>query len=256
MNRNRTLLALAAGLALCTGASAQVVITHAKALAGNVTPGDAPGYPVTISTPGSFKLGSNLNVPMGSHGIELTASSVSIDLNGYGIRGSGTCEWLNYVVSCSNVGENSYGVFGYTGVDDLHIRNGFVRGFGTGITAVSGTISDTTASHNKWGGIFASGDGAIVVSRVVASLNGGDGVRCDQCTIVHSTAHKNGGHGFTSFVRPLDRMHVIGSTATMNGQQGIYKTVVRDSVITDNGQSTYRPDVLSAGGNVDDAGIF
>src|SRR6185436_8638324 len=37
-----------------------ILIDQNRALAGNVTPGDAPGFPVTISQPGSYKLSGNL----------------------------------------------------------------------------------------------------------------------------------------------------------------------------------------------------
>ena len=40
-----------------------ILIDQNKALAGNVTPGDAPGFPVTITLPGSYRLSSNLIVP-------------------------------------------------------------------------------------------------------------------------------------------------------------------------------------------------
>ena len=38
----------------------QVLITQAKGLAGNATPGDAAGFPVRLSEPGSYNLASNL----------------------------------------------------------------------------------------------------------------------------------------------------------------------------------------------------
>src|SRR5262249_48726920 len=69
-------------------ANAQVLINQADALAGNVTPGDAPGFPVTISQPGSYRLSSNLDVPSHGLGIDIQADDVSIDLNGFRIRGN------------------------------------------------------------------------------------------------------------------------------------------------------------------------
>jgi len=40
-----------------------IPINQVRALAGNTTPGDAPGFPVTISQPGSYRLTGNLTVP-------------------------------------------------------------------------------------------------------------------------------------------------------------------------------------------------
>src|SRR5438128_1949460 len=62
-----------------------ILIDQNRALAGNLTPGDGPGFPVTISQPGSYGLSSNLTVPLGNHGIEITADGVTLDLNGFGI---------------------------------------------------------------------------------------------------------------------------------------------------------------------------
>ena len=62
---------------IASPALAQVVITQAKALAGNVTPGDAAGFPVTLSQPGAYILGSNLTVTGGKHGIQVNAPTMS-----------------------------------------------------------------------------------------------------------------------------------------------------------------------------------
>lgn len=76
------------GLASTLGHAA-TVITHAKALQGNVTANDAPGYPVTISAAGSYVFGGNLTVPAGLVGIDVTDHDVTIDLAGYRIHGNG-----------------------------------------------------------------------------------------------------------------------------------------------------------------------
>src|SRR6266850_592227 len=62
-----------------------VLIDQNRALAGNVTPGDAPGFPISITQPGSYRLSGNLTVPAATNGIEISASNVTIDLNGFSI---------------------------------------------------------------------------------------------------------------------------------------------------------------------------
>src|SRR5271154_6656573 len=65
-----------------------VLINQSSALQGGVTPGDAPGFPVTISQPGSYRLSSNLVVPdSNTNAIEITAEFVTLDLNGFSIVG-------------------------------------------------------------------------------------------------------------------------------------------------------------------------
>ena len=74
-------LALGLGLALASRAVAVdgvIEINTAKALAGGVTTGDTPGFPVTISESGSYRLTGNLTVsggdPSTTSGIVVTAS--------------------------------------------------------------------------------------------------------------------------------------------------------------------------------------
>ena len=88
---HRIIFAIASivGILTASPASAQVVITQAKALAGNVTPGDTAGFPVTISQPGAYILGSNLTVAGNFHGIQVNAHNVDIDMRGFLLTGSG-----------------------------------------------------------------------------------------------------------------------------------------------------------------------
>src|SRR5882724_6466568 len=84
-----------------------VLINQAAALAGNVTPGDMPGFPVTISAPGSYRLSGNLTVPnANTTAIELTADNVSIDLNGFSNIGPVVCSGVP-VTSCGPTGTGS-----------------------------------------------------------------------------------------------------------------------------------------------------
>ena len=48
---------------------AVVLIDQTRVMAGNITPGDAPGFPATISRSGSYRLASNLVIsPPGCDG--------------------------------------------------------------------------------------------------------------------------------------------------------------------------------------------
>jgi hypothetical protein len=67
------------------------LISQNSALLGNVTPADAPGFPVTISMPGSYVLSSNLTVDAFTTAIEIAASHVTLDLNGFAILGPVDC---------------------------------------------------------------------------------------------------------------------------------------------------------------------
>ena len=87
---------LAAVILVCLAAPASaavILITQAKANAGNVTPGDAPGFPVTLSLPGAYRLDTNLTVPANKTGLSVTSHNVDIDMAGfrlYGANSAGT----------------------------------------------------------------------------------------------------------------------------------------------------------------------
>src|SRR5207248_9135104 len=104
-----------------------VLINQSNALAGNVTPGDAPGFPVTISVSGSYRLSSNLTVPdANTTAIQITADDVTIDLNGLSIIRPTVCSG-GPVTFCSPTGSG-------IGVDslnsDITVLNGNGRGMG------------------------------------------------------------------------------------------------------------------------------
>ncbi len=53
-----------------------------------VTPGDAPGFPVTIFESGSYRLSGNLTVPdLDTAAIQITADFVTLDLSGSALSG-------------------------------------------------------------------------------------------------------------------------------------------------------------------------
>ena len=69
-----------------------VLIDQNRALAGNVAPGDAPGFPITISQAGSYRLSGNLTVTdPNTVAIQITADFVTLDLNGFSVIGPNVC---------------------------------------------------------------------------------------------------------------------------------------------------------------------
>lgn len=105
-----------------------VLINQSTALAGNVTPGDAPGFPVTISVTGSYKLSGNLTVPdANTTAIQITADDVTIDLNGFSILGPTVCSGVP-VTSCSPMGSGA-GILSQK--SNITLSNGKIRGMGS-----------------------------------------------------------------------------------------------------------------------------
>ncbi len=91
--RQGWVVALGVGWAAAALASeGRIEISHTRALAGGVTPGDGAGYPVTLTQPGSYVLTSDLAIPsLDTNGIAIATDDVTIDLAGFTVRGPNAC---------------------------------------------------------------------------------------------------------------------------------------------------------------------
>src|SRR5436190_8539455 len=98
-----------------------IEINQKAALAGGVTAGDAPGFPVTIDASGSYRLTGNLSVDHKTTAIQVTAAAadVEIDLNGFSILGPTTCT-APPTVACSPLGSGR-------GIDRMGAPESYLR---------------------------------------------------------------------------------------------------------------------------------
>jgi len=188
------LAAISSGLYAVDGV---VLINQASALAGNMTPGDVPGFPVTISQAGSYRLTGNLTVPdVNTTAILITAENVTLDLNGFTISGPNVCTFDGTACQQANGVGVQAGVFGTPGPRGVRVSDGTVRGMG---------------SH----GIFLNG-AACAVEKVIALGNRLDGIEVEAGSVMDSVASSN----FTGIVAKT----VLRSTAEGNSQLGIEVT--------------------------------
>jgi len=224
-------LALALALGEPAHAGEGVIeINAARALAGGITTGDAPGFPVTLSQPGAYRLTSDLVVGRGGGGgtanttiLLVTADFVDIDLNGFGLRGPASCSGVP--ASCAGTGTGR-GVDA-SGNAGAAIHDGTVEGLGSnGIFAGSDAqVWNLVARGNGGNGVFVGNGG--VARNVVASGNGGGGIVGGANVLVHdSTASANANAGI--FVQAGSRIRDV--TSTSNGADGIAAS--SNSVIT------------------------
>jgi len=94
--------------------------------------GDTPGYPVTITAPGSYQLTSDLALPAATSGVVFQADDVHFDLNGFSIRGPASCAPGACSAAGSLVGVGRAG--GGTPGRRCSVRGGSIVGIdGTGI---------------------------------------------------------------------------------------------------------------------------
>lgn len=123
--------------------------------------GDAPGLPVTVTSPGSYQLTGNLDLPdVNTSGIVVTGPDVSLDLNGFGIR----CP------SCAGSG-SGIGIDADAASDNLRVQNGSIVGVGSfGIRSL--------ASHGRIKGMHIRGVGGTGI------FQSGFDARVEDCTLV------------------------------------------------------------------------
>lgn len=175
-----------------------VLIDQGRALAGNITPGDAPGFPVSLTRSGSYRLSSQLTLPANRNinGIEVSNdSTVSLDLNGFAIVGP--CGPAIEPRPCDGKGGTGKGVLTLGGFDGADIRNGTIR-----FMASDGVDIASNARLENVRLIKNSGNGATL----------GRGSLLINCSI-----GDNYGHGVLGQHIGLSRGALIGNIITFNG---------------------------------------
>ncbi|MFM9957445.1 MAG: right-handed parallel beta-helix repeat-containing protein [Phycisphaerales bacterium] len=145
------------------------------------TPGDATTL-YRIITPGSYYLTGNITGVPNKHGIEITASDVTLDLNGFGVIGTGGVTPFDGVVSTGNITTRR-----------VTVRNGTVRNWSRhGVhLQQAGSIFDVRSSDNLGDGITCTGSSCLV-RECVAFDNAGTGINVgDGGVIAGCTSESN-----------------------------------------------------------------
>jgi hypothetical protein len=203
------LAALLAGAA--RGADGVIEINQQRAAAGEVTAGDGPGFPVTLSEAGSYRLTGDLTVASETEdAIEITADHVTVDLAGFVVSGPATPNVTNEGISMS-------------GRTNVEIREGTLRGFVYGIRDSSSEarghrVIGVRVLDNRYYGIYFGGHSNLVRDSLMAGSQR-DGVYAGYAsTLLRNTAHGNGQTGIDAGVGST----LIGNVAYDNNGAGIY----------------------------------
>ena len=181
-----------------------IEINQAKAVAGNVTVMDGPGFPVTLNTGGSYRLTGNLSLPeamasAGTPGIVAVADNISIDLNGFTISG---------VPMGTGVG--------ISGTPRTTVSNGFINFFGGGaIDLATGFVDRVVATNNGTFGIKVANG---LVSNSVVESTGGNGIWVVSGAIENCKATDS----FTGASFRLGTGVLRGSTSTGNNTDELF----------------------------------
>ena len=196
-------IVLFASLALAPAASAVdgvVEINQARALAG-LGGLDTPGFPVTLSAAGSYRLTGNLKPTASATDlISVTASSVRIDLNGFALQGDTSCVKAGAptYVTCTISGASARGVAVDSSLGDVHVMNGTIEG-------MTGNAIDAEGSK-------------VVVTDVRMLSNGGSGLVAAQAEVTRATANL---HMFAGLALTVGASRVRDTIANNNGDAGI-----------------------------------
>ncbi len=219
------------------------------AISAGTTPGDTDSL-FKIDKPGSYYLTGNITGVAGKHGIEIVASGVTIDLNGFDLAGvagmgsfNGVCVTTNGVINIT-VANGSIRNWGASGIDlyslgatscrverviatgnsylgiasgsHAQVSNCCSAGGQYGIyVAFGSSISDCSATGASVAGIDA-GDGSSV-NNCSAYSNPGQGFYIDLgCTVVDCTARNNTLDG----IRCATGCLIRGNTCSLNGRSG------------------------------------
>ncbi len=154
--------------------------------------GDSAGFPVTITTSGSYRLTSRLVLPNeNTDGILVSTSAVSIDLNGFEIAGPVTCSGGPIVCTPAS-GTGSAIDRSISTIRGISVKNGVVTGVGS-IGIRVGEQSEVTGVRVRWCAAtgITTGNNAIIRGNTVYQ-NGGDGIFTGiGATVVENSVYQN-----------------------------------------------------------------
>lgn len=227
--------------------------------------------PFAITQPGSYYLVTNLTGVANQDGITIAASNVTIDLNGFEIRGVAGASDTDGITlgseDCDNItlrngsirGWNAYGAnldFGNSGrgriIEDVRFVGNYglsalrvgsgavVRGCvavsnETGIVAGDGSVlEDCVAQHNSESGISV-GNGSVVRG-CSARSNGGAGFFTGTVAMEDCAAVDNGHNGFYIANRDSSMRNCVASGNDMNGVYAPFSGInIHDSTFGNSG---------------------
>ena len=186
-------------------------------------PGDTAGFPVTIANAGSYRLTSNIDVTSisGTNAIEITTSSVRLDLGGFQLRGPTNCTGsIGIDFTCTPQDPSANGITVSAQVVGTTIHNGTIRGMPNNAvsagSALMTRIANLLVTNSGAHGLALGNRTQVVDSRIYESwlsgvfagdysmLGGNTSVRNavngllagNFSTANQNIAQDNGGNGF------------------------------------------------------------
>lgn len=192
------------------------------------TPGDADSV-FRISAPGSYYLGGNASAASGRAAVEIDASDVTLDLNGFWVRGAINTDTIRVVAGRDRItirngsmalpGEDGIDASGSThvAVEDVTVAGAGLRGIVVGNHSQVRRCAVTGCGTAAASVGITTGESSVVAG-CTADGNSSHGIDTDQgSTVSDCTASGNGARG----IYHRGRGSITGCSALSNGQEGI-----------------------------------
>ena len=216
------------------GLIALVIAAPAWAATKGPVPLKSPkNFPIVISRSGSYQLIGNLAVPTAAPAIQIEASNVTLDLNGFTVQGNDATS-LNGIIATN------------TDLRNITIENGVVHGFainGVNLAGSGHVVLDVRAEGNGVNGVHVSV--GSLVERCTATGNGAAGIAADTaCAIQNNVCTGNGTYG----INAGQLCTVLHNTCNQNGQNGI-RTDQGSTVSQNNCSGNSNPGIQCIGSN-------
>jgi hypothetical protein len=191
----------------------------------------AGDFPIIIDQPGSYYLGENITGEAGKDGIHIRADNVTLDLNGFTLKGAEGGASFNGIAVPLTLGN----------VNNLAVYNGVIEGWGgDGIcgeapcgTAARVRVSDVRVMSNGGNGLSINGG---VVTRVRALGNTLNGIACSAGDLLLSDcdARENQADGIHADGSTIvERCHAGGNR--LDGIDVAQSSLVKGNVAEANG---------------------
>lgn len=201
-----------------------VEINQTCALTGCFS-GDAAGFPVTISTAGSYRLTGMLSLTTDDGGILIATNDVTLDLNGFRIDGPSLCA----PISCTTGSSDGIGTSSSLVGQRVRVTNGTVSGFSGSCVALSAFAHVSGLMIQSCGGTGIDvGVGSIVLGNAVGNV-GEEGLKLGaNSTFAHNTIMGSARSNATAFAvlggSPSAGNVCEDGTCTARGERRFYLT--------------------------------
>jgi len=211
-----------AGAALA--ADGEILIDQQRALNGAITPGDEPGFPITISRSGRYKLVGSLAVPGSKDGFEITANGVTLDLNGYEVTGTDGKRGINSPLDAK----------GQPTSKRLTVMNGRIAGFNVAILTGDYAIVDNMRASGDGNNPIQVGDASRLSNSTLGKIK--CGVACLVQGNSMGSVTMSGGTVLGNFMYGALGTVISGST---NGPVGYANNTIQSSEKTKFGENVH-----------------